>query len=322
LTDTPENIEALIVAYLHGEASPDQAIALDAWRQAAPGNERHFIQVCMLYGKNPAAYDWNADTAWDQIKPKSAKVIPFKSTPQRWTALRVAAGIALLAAVAAVVYTLITPSVETHFAEATTEQKIDTLPGNHIVTLNRASSLAYEKRRNTETIALTGEAWFDLESKKDITTTVQTGALQIQDIGTSFGVSTRGDTTTVLVTEGAVQLFTDVNPGILLTAGQSGWFIASTGAITPILNPTPETYEWRTRNFHFSGVTLAEVVRRVNAAYAIQLELDGPIDACKITAGFNDESPETIAEVLAETLGLTLHNEPGKIILKGEACEN
>ncbi len=319
----PENIEALIVAYLNGDSSADEAMMLDDWRHSATENERHFRQVCTLYGKNPADYEWNADEVWELVKAKQGRVIPIKRTPSisAWSVLRIAAGVALIAAVGIAVYTWFAPTTETYFAEAILEQKTDTLPGNHIVTINKASSISYLRRGKSETINLSGDAWFDLESKEDITTIVKTDGLKIQDIGTSFGVSTRGDSTTVLVTEGAVQLFTENNPGILLTAGQAGVYIASSGAIEPLLTPTPETYEWRNRIFHFGGVTLAEVVRRVNAAYAVRLELQGPVGDCRITASFNDERPETIAEVLAETLGLSLHYEQGKIILEGDGCE-
>ncbi len=315
----PENIDALVAAYLQGDASPEEAMAVDAWRFAQSENEKHFGHVCALYGKNPELYSWNVNAAWNKVKPhteKSAPVIPL------WTVFKVAAGLALLTVVGVVMYNLLESEQVSYQAKAGNELLVDTLPGQHVVALNSGSAVQYDLKGSLENIRLEGDAWFDLNSKADITTTVSTQGLQIRDIGTSFGVSTLGDSTTVFVTEGSVQLFTEANPGLLLTAGQAAVYVAGVGSITPIPTPASETYEWHDRKFYFNGARLSEVVRRLNAAYAVRFVLSGPVENCRITASFYNENPHTIAEVLAETLGLTIQLQTGEIILSGENCNN
>jgi hypothetical protein len=46
------------------------------------------------------------------------------------------------------------------------------------------------------------------------------------------------------------------------------------------------------------------------------------LTSCRLTVTFEDETIDEIADVIAETLGLTVSKSANAIILKGPACGN
>ena len=78
---------------------------------------------------------------------------------------------------------------------------------------------------------------------------------------------------------------------------------------------------YKTQIFVFDNTRLSEVVEAVNEVYDIKLKLDKPqLENCRITVTFRHETVDVIAEVIAETLSLTLEKTENEIILKGNGC--
>lgn len=321
-----EHIDELIGKYLAGEATPEEAIWLDDWRQQSLENERHFAQLeklfCATNGQNEPVR-FNPDKAWKQVESrikeqKQGRVIPLWAN--QW---RVAASVAALVAFGAALFFILQPSPMYLELASTDRILTDTLPQGDIVHLNRQSTIhyAYHKRQKTAHIDLTGEAFFDLRNP-DQTTVVKTGNLMIRDIGTKFNVQHRTDRDTIHVSvlEGEVQLYTEENEGIAVKAGETGWYLQSTRAFEKFTSTPSNELSWKTRNFHFNNATLREVAQTLNAVYDTRFIIEQPIENCRITVQFYNEQPEQIAEVIAETLGLEVVNEENKITFKGLGC--
>jgi len=322
-----EHIDELIGKYLSGEATPDEAIWLDEWRTESPENDRHFGQLEKLFLTTTGQIEpnrFNSDKAWNEVKSQIAengengRIIPMWAA--QW---RIAASIAALIAIGAALFFILQPT-PVHIQLASTDQVLtDTLPQGDIVHLNRNSSiqLVYHEKKKTAHMELQGEAFFDLRNP-DQTTIVQTGALMIRDIGTKFNVQYYLDRDTILVsvTEGEVQLYTAEKEGVAVKAGETGWYLRSTGEFEKTASLQSNDLSWKTRNFHFNNATLREVVQTLNAVFDTQFMVEQAIENCRITVQFYNEQPEQIADIIAETLGLELVKEENKITFKGLGC--
>ncbi len=338
MNEQESHIDLLIARYLAGEAMPEEAMALDEWRSESPENERYFAEAYTIYhGADKTPLKFDPETAWEKIQntltpdaENSGETSPFvvpkvvqlqRNPPAVW---KIAAGIALLATLGvALAYFLNPGAVTEEFASGQTITT-DTLFSTSLVTMNTNSSLnyRYDKRKNTETIELTGEAFFDLKAPVGVITNIEAGGLIIRDIGTAFHVSAypQSDTVHVWVESGEVAIFTAEHPGISLGPGEGGLYLKSTGLIrahTPSLAPN---WHQPSKVFHFNKARLREIAEDFNAKFEQKLEVPDHLQNCRITVSFIDESPLSMATIIAETLGLTLEQKGDTLYLSGNGC--
>jgi transmembrane sensor len=63
------------------------------------------------------------------------------------------------------------------------------------------------------------------------------------------------------------------------------------------------------------------LIEAINGVYDKQIVVSEKIRNCHITVSFNNESQDEIVAIVAETLGLTVSESEGKIMLEGPGCE-
>ena len=78
---------------------------------------------------------------------------------------------------------------------------------------------------------------------------------------------------------------------------------------------------WKTRMLVFDQTALEEVADVINQTYDTSIEVRGSSSNCLLTVTFENESIENILEVVSSTLGFTVSNEQGVIVLEGNGCE-
>ncbi len=202
----------------------------------------------------------------------------------------------------------------------------DTLPDGSDVVLNKTTTLAYvyDKRKKVHEVQLKGEAYFNIHHNGDEKFVIDAGGVFIRDIGTSFNVRAypESDLVEVLVEEGEVIFYkseTQDDSSLYLRAGGKGVYNKKTGAFT-VEDPEPNTLSYKTKFFTFSGQNLETVVETLNKVYDKKITVSKAIKKCPLTVSFNDETIEEIAQVIAETLGLTVTEANGRIVLEGESC--
>ncbi|MCU0420467.1 MAG: FecR domain-containing protein [Cyclobacteriaceae bacterium] len=318
-----DSIDDLIGQVLTREASAAEEEALRAWRQLDPANETYFRQCETVFQhaadeKQLAMFD--QERAWQKVKARikpSARRVAFP-----WP-YRLAAGVALIAGVSYFWRSQKpTPVVEW---VATSQVRSDTLPDGTTASLNKASQLEYtfDARQNLRTVKLQGEAFFHVKHEAEKAFVIQADEVFIRDIGTQFNVTSFADRETieVMVTEGEVLFYSAHNPGIQLVAGETGIYHKPTQTFAKKEQTDTNRLAYTTRVFRFSNAPVAEVIARVNEVYGARLALaHDTIGLCTVTVGFDRETPQTIAEIIAETLGLTVTEKDGLFVLSGKGC--
>lgn len=333
LSPGPYDIESLIASYLSGEASRDEIALVENWRNESDTNRRYFEQMKLIFEKAAATTisgEFDVDRAWEELRAKipdrhKGKTIPLKpGFPDYKLFMRIAAGIVVFLAVGYFAYNFFRNDAATHLevlAGKTTAS--DTLPEGSEVFLNRQTRIEYtfNERKNVHTAKVVGEAYFNINHNKDRTFIVQADETFIKDIGTTFNVKAYPEAATieVVVEEGEVMFYTEGNPGIYLKANGKGIYDKKTRTFA-VAEPEPNVTAYKTKFFSFSNHSLETVVKTLNDVYPTKIEIGENLRECHLTVSFNDESIGEIANIIAETLGLTVSESDNIIILKGPGC--
>lgn len=331
-----DHIDELIGKYLAGEAAADETAWLETWLGKDPSNRRYFEQFQTIFQRAASVkqlQEFDTDAAWTKLRSAlktPGRTVPFTApAPQRSTlsiVWRVAAGILLLLGIGFGLYTVNNTPSQLNAVEVVAETDLvtDTLPDGSDVVLNKSTKLAYayDKKKKEHAVKLNGEAYFNIHHNGDERFIVDAGGVYIRDIGTSFNVRAypNSNIVEVMVEEGEVIFFNDDDSSLYLRAGGKGVYNKTTKTFT-VDKPEPNILSYKTKFFTFSGQTLETVVTTLNDVYDTKVVVNDAIKQCPITVSFNDESIEEITEVIAETLGLTVTQENGRIILQGASCK-
>jgi transmembrane sensor len=324
LSNIPYDIDELIGKYLHAETTLQEAEWLLQWRKENEANEKYFNQLKTIFDRAAQVtsdHVYNTDAAWQKI----TQHIHQKKTRTLFSTqfLRYAAAISLLFISGWLLYQQF---FKVERLNVTAENAIvkDTLPDGTTVVLNKQSALAIELKRGgrKKLLQLKGEAKFIVNNEKADELIVQAGETFIKDIGTVFNVKAYPQQNTIEVTvlDGEVMFYTSDQKGITLTAGMKGLYNKNSKSFA-IERPDTNVVAYTNRNFVFDETTLSEVVIVLNAIYEKPIKLDDAIKNCKVTVTFEGEEIETIAEIIAETLGLTVEEYNDTIFLKGNTCK-
>ena len=170
-------------------------------------------------------------------------------------------------------------------------------------------------------IALSGEAYFEVERDTARPFVVETDDVRVTVLGTAFEVSSIDTSNSVLVRvrHGRVQVSTSEDTVIL-----NGDEYARYTKLAHLLErmPAPHSQVWGDRIIQFKEAPLSEVVDQLEVLYHVRIRLanEGLIH-CKLTATFDDEPIDYILRVIADTYGFTLTmGSPGSYTLDGDGC--
>lgn len=338
---TTDDIDELIGKYLAGEATAEEAARIQAWEHASEANGRYMHQFRTIFDKACAVKElqtFNTDAAWNNLQqkmhsrkataiaPEKDNVRPLHTRSHRNLYLRIAASLLILLGVGYLAYRMTnTPEAMRPVTVVAAGQTVaDTLPDGSDVYLNKQTKLvyAYDKKKQTHTVKLKGEAYFSInheDSKKFI---VDAGDVFIRDIGTRFNVTAyeESNTVEVVVVEGEVEFFTKGDSGVRLQAGGKGIYNRTTKTFS-IDKPEGNALAYKTRFFSFSGTLLSEAVAILNEVYDQKIVLGKNLENCRLTVSFNDEDIYEIADVIAVTLNLTVTEADNTLILEGHGCD-
>lgn len=327
-----DHIDELIGKYLSGETSVEESALVEQWIAESESNRKYFNQFKFIFDRAATVkelQDFNTDAAWNKMRSRlnarpSGKVVAMKPFWEN-TYLRIAASIILILGIGFFIYrssTTVTNAVE---VIADVKIKSDTLPDGSAVTLNKQTQIAYsfDKRKNAHRVKLKGEAYFDIKHNDEKAFIVEADQLMIKDIGTSFNVKAYPERNTieVVVEEGEVQLYTEFNEGIFVRAGGKGVY-DKTSKTFSLEQPEPNAAAYKSKHFVFADAELGAIVLALNNVYDRKISIAPHLSSCRLTVTFLDESPEEIANVIAETLGLSVTANGSDLLLEGKACEN
>lgn len=334
MSNIVNDIDELIGKYLAQEATAAERSRVETWLAESEANRHYFNHLKTIFDhaasvKNLPHFD--TDNAWKKLKSKiqqdrDNKIRVLKPANRLAIFWRIAATVILIAGIGYFTYQWLQPFAAYQPTEvvATSEVKTDTLPEGTRVFLNRKTNLAYsfDKQKKAHRVKLKGEAYFTISPEPEKTFLVEADGVIIKDIGTSFNVKAYPEANTIEVTvdEGEVVVYTETSPGISLRAGSKGIYNKSTKRFTEE-KPDANSTAYKTKQFIFSDSNLESIVQQLNSIYEKQIVIGDNLADCRLTVTFNNEDIDEIVSVIAETLGLSIKESEGKIVLEGKGCE-
>jgi transmembrane sensor len=317
------DIDNLIGKYLAGEASPDEAILLEEWKEASSENIKYFEDYEKLYNISVSALNAaDVNAAWIDVHAELNFERSINEPKHKNTYWAIAASFIFVMGLAAL-YVYFSKPTETLEYVALNEAKSVKLKDNSEVAIYKNSSLVTNKDfdANNRIVKLKGSAYFKVVHDDAQPFIVNMGVFNVKDIGTKFKIVTseNGDTITVSVDEGIVFVYDSLGFEKTINANEKVVYILSKH--TSVDSKTSS--EILLKSFKFQNTSLKEVVSQLSNAFGVQIIIDNEkISECRITAQFNKESLENVLLIVTETLGVAANKSDGGYIIIGDKCKN
>lgn len=334
----------LLARYVSGETTPDETRQVKAWLDQSAGQEEELLRFQKIWETaeviKPTA-KVNVDAAWKKVSKQLSVQHPSSVPPL--TALtneaavrplhtakkssnfifwRAAASILVVLGLGWPGYRFFQQTNEPAIANVLKTQQKTTeqlLPDGTKVFLNHNTTLSYAEDfgKDTRTVTLRGEAYFDVKRDENRPFIIQANGTEVRVLGTSFNVRAYDKKVNVAVTSGKVQ-FSTPKVKTLLVKDETATAQADTILKLPAVDLNAMAY--RTRVFVFDRTNLGDVVASLREGYQTDIQLTGRLKNCQLTARFERESLDAALSVIAETLNLQVTRKGKTILLDGQGC--
>jgi ferric-dicitrate binding protein FerR (iron transport regulator) len=310
-----------------GEANAEEQALVEEWLSDDMANARQYNDFKTIWEESRklatiSTVDENG--AWERFKnsvqaPKQKETVVKTMRPL--ALMRIAALFILIVGGAVLGYQMFRDKrVENLVVASQKAPLIDTLPDGSVVTLNKHSSINYPSKfkGDTRTIALKGEAFFNVTPNKKKPFIIHVNDVSIRVVGTSFNVRSEGGVTEVIVETGRVQVTrnnktVELKPEEKLKIEQQDSVMVKEEVKDKLYN------YYHSKEFVCYEAPLWKLAEALSKAYEVNIVIETEaLRRLKLTTTFNNESLDKILEVISQTFDIQViqDKETNRIILK------
>ncbi|MBD5304470.1 MAG: DUF4974 domain-containing protein [Bacteroides sp.] len=237
-----------------------------------------------------------------------------------WKASTIVATIAMVFMAAFYFYTPSKPQYTLPLSVATGcgERSVVNLPDSTCINLNHESRFDYYYNTETQerTLALCGEATFDVATDPEHPFIVNCNGLRIECRGTTFNVNGYPDekTVTVVLDEGIITAASsrqqiNMHPGTMVT------FNTQTNSLTTASVDAKEYSEWTRGYERFNNESLDVVARRLSRSFGAKIHFESPdIAEIHLTGTLNAESLDEALRFISTATGIRYRKDAKGVI--------
>lgn len=318
----------ILVKYLLDECNEQEVAMVNDWLAASNENQLYYQQFKQIWDESKSlslASEIDTEEAW--LRMKSRMQTPKKGLNITRTLFYMAASVLLLLGSFSLYKRLHHErihepepiSVVTDTIQSNLSTRVDTLSDHSIVTLNKHAELHYPKvfAANERRVKLKGEAFFNIAPNKEKPFYIEaTNDVEIRVVGTSFNVKAFDKYTEVAVETGIVQV-RKFNKVILLHPNERARIDKEDSSIV-VMKSKDKLYKYyRSKEFECDNTPLWKVVEVLNEAYGDSVIIGrDELKSLTLTTRFDNESLESILEVISETFEINVEKKGNKFILK------
>lgn len=315
--------DELLVNMLLGECSPQEAEQVRQWLQESEANRKRFEEFNRVWEESkklaldPGAVD--PDEAWLRLRARMQG--PSKGLRINRLLFFAAAAILLLLGMILLWQSVTRQpfskapapmAMQQKFIQAGSLARTDTLSDRSVVTLNRHSELRYPEAfaKHERRVQLRGEAFFSITPDKRKPFFIDAGNhVEIRVVGTSFNVKAYDEYTEVVVETGIVEI-RQFNRVMLLHPRDKARIGRDDSTIVVQKNRDRLYTYYRSKEFECDNTPLWKVVEVLNEAYddSVVISRD-ELKRLTLTTRFDNESLETILDIIGETFELTIEKK-------------
>lgn len=316
--------DEILISYLLGEASPEQALQVNEWREQDKAHNARYEQFKTIWEtSNHLKFNGEVDAqaSLQRLKQKAAvtetqdaKIVALKPA-KLW--LTIAAAVIILIGGMWIYFSLQSvPQVQ--FA-TTREVRVDTLSDGSVITLNKATVLNYPEKftgKQRNVILAKGEAFFSVAHNKAMPFIISADGTTIRVVGTSFNVKNKNGNVEVIVETGIVQVSRNGN-AVLLRPGEKVLVQQNVPALVKENTPDHLYTYYRSKEFVADNTPLWRMVQVLNEAYDSNIVIGKKeLNDLPLNTTFKNESLDDILEVISRTFKITVEKKQDSIILK------
>ena len=319
-----DKYEALIMSYLDGQCSAEEAHELLLWVAESEENRLSFKALKEQYEvwnltafAMPELDEADVETALDVVNAKIDAIEETETNVVQMPWLRrnyrYVSGVAAAFLIALFVGFLVRNSFDSTMTYAYNGQNESSfvLPDGTSVNFNSESTISYPEHfdKANRAVDFEGVAYFDVTKDENKPFVIHCNNMDVEVLGTTFLLNADKDNERYFIDlyTGKVRMTAFDEKGrelsqIEVTPGERGVWNAAEGELKTM--SYPEVKEEELVNNHvlvFDNESLSKIVEALEYLYKVEIELDEACAAKKLTARFSDE--ESIDEVL-ETIAI------------------
>jgi|GEM_PF-1671142 len=314
----------IITRVLSGEATATEKKKLDLWLARSKAHSRLYEQYKRIWELEPETHpdtEFDTQQALNKVLKKIAtdNTIKHSHNPiqsrhrffiNKTKKLYWISGVAaafLILITTSLFFFLRNPQAEMLALAAGQQDELFALDDGSRVHLRAGASLFYPKGLNysKRNVRLAGSAYFEVEKDDQRPFVITTDHAIIEVLGTSFYVDESEDYLMVYVSEGMVRLKSLCQYGTEATIpkGESGKLHYEYQKITKRKFDNMNFLAWKTGTLEFNNEILSEVFEVLEEVYAIRIKAPESVMNMKLTARFQEETPEDVLKSISLVFG-------------------
>ena len=281
-------------------------------------------------GNSPQNLD--TDTAWKNLSDRidqddSTRRIEFNKRNSAPVWLKVAASFLLIVSLGFAVWfitgNLSDENMLTYYTDDTDVTLVQKLSDGSVVYMAKNSNLMLpvvfddQKRK----VALTGEAFFDVQSNPQKPFFIETSVGEIEVLGTSFNVKT--------IENGGLEVFVETGKVKVNIKDDQSYYLEQ-GELLEVANGkanisfAADLYNtaWRKNHMQFKDETLENILSVIDQNFAANSQVKDPeLNQRRLTVTFYQASPQLMAELIAVSLDIDVEINGNDIVFSRKTIE-
>lgn len=327
----PRN-SGLLAKYLNGEM--DETEAQDFEKQFADSEESRLTIEKMKkqwseIGEFKDAKIPDTNKAWQKLNSRfeaenliSDQIVAVK-TRFSSNMIKIAAAVIVLVTVATLLYLNLNhkPAIEMVRLNTSSETNtlVKTLTDGSVIYIAENSLFSFPKKfeEDSRNVQLKGEAFFDIMPNPNKPFIIETDEALIQVLGTAFTVKTqKGSTFKLCVERGKVKVTLKNQPSYTIFVEAGEMITTSNKSLIKSKQNTADFHAWYKLRMHFKDEPLNNIINVLNRNFNTTfVAANAETGNRKLTVTFQNETAETMTELLCATLNLKSENTNGSVVL-------
>ena len=319
---THDKMDELLVKYLTDEATLPEQKLVEEWIGASEANQRYFRHFQLIWDQSrqlAVTTTVDENKAWQKFQRRVRKEEARKKR-KGFGWLQIAASILVIVAAGWIIRSVLqseTKQPQMLSVASVDEVKKDTLPDGSVATLNKHSVISYPSsfEGKTRKVQLKGEAFFNVKADKTKPFIIDVNDVQVRVVGTSFNVKSVRGTTEVIVETGIVQV-TNNGVTVELKAGEKTSLVDADTLLQKQETEDRLYNYYVSKTFVCDNTPLWKLVEKLNEAYDANIRIEKEsLRKLPLTVTFNQESLDTILDIISQTLMVKVSKKENEIIL-------
>ncbi|WP_276501266.1 FecR domain-containing protein [Terrimonas pollutisoli] len=319
---THDKMDELLVKYLTDEATVPEQKLVEEWISASEANQHYFRHFQMIWEQSrqlAVTTSVDENKAWQKFQRRIKKEEGRKQR-QGFGWWKIAASVLIIVTAGLVIrsqWQTETKNPEVLSVVAANEVKKDTLPDGSVATLNKHSVLSYPSsfKGKTRKVKLKGEAFFHVTPDKTKPFIIDVNDVQVKVVGTSFNVRSINGSTEVIVETGVVQV---TRNGVMveLRAGEQTSLVNADTSLQKQETEDKLYNYYVSKTFVCDNTPLWKLIEKLNEAYDVNIRIEKEsLRKLPLTVTFDQESLDTILDIIGQTLMIKVSKKENEIIL-------